>query len=183
MIEDPDDKVDWVLRELWCIRFYPEDVDHDAITVICFLPQDLLDRLRRRMSDVEYYGIVQPQFWAEQPMMLFRMISKLMYDVEDRNARVENQVREAVSQRTLVDPKALVYYIRFGDRIKIGTTTNLANRLTALPFDEVLAVEPGSHFLERSRHKQFAHLRIKGEWFRAEDELLRFIEGLQQDAA
>lgn len=50
----------------------------------------------------------------------------------------------------------VVYYLRFGDRIKIGTTTNLRTRLISVPCDEVLAVEPGSYALERERHEQFA---------------------------
>lgn len=59
----------------------------------------------------------------------------------------------------------VVYYLRFGDRVKIGTTTNLRVRLADLPHDELLATEPGSFDVEKQRHRQFAAYRVNGEWF------------------
>jgi len=66
------------------------------------------------------------------------------------------------------EPPPLIYYIQFGDRIKIGTTTHLWRRLGELPCDQLLAVEPGDSGLERERHRQFARYRLtcRGEWFR-----------------
>ncbi|MDR6973016.1 GIY-YIG nuclease family protein [Leifsonia shinshuensis] len=67
----------------------------------------------------------------------------------------------------------VVYYLRFRDRIKIGTTANPAQRISALPHDEVLAFERGDRLLEHRRHEQFAHLRIPGtEWFETDAALL-----------
>lgn len=76
----------------------------------------------------------------------------------------------------------IVYYLRFGDRIKIGTTRNLPKRLAAVPHDEVLATELGDFQVEGSRHRQFQHLRIKGEWFQPAQDLLDHIEGVRQGA-
>lgn len=61
----------------------------------------------------------------------------------------------------------VVYYIRRGNLIKIGTTKRLRDRMNVLMPDEVLAVEPGDECMERERHKQFAALRIdaRGEYF------------------
>lgn len=61
----------------------------------------------------------------------------------------------------------VVYYLRFGDRIKIGTTGDLHQRLKQIPHDELLATEAGSTERERERHIQFTHLRVDGqrEWF------------------
>ncbi|MGW5387185.1 GIY-YIG nuclease family protein [Nocardia sp. NPDC003963] len=74
----------------------------------------------------------------------------------------------------------VVYYIRFGDRIKIGTTSNLSARLSTLPFDEVLATEPGGVEVERQRHTEFAASRISGrEWFTASEALLAHIASLK----
>lgn len=67
----------------------------------------------------------------------------------------------------------VVYYIRFRDRIKIGTTKSLQMRLANLPHDELLAVEPGDRGVERARHQQFAESRIQGEWFEASRHLLQ----------
>lgn len=60
-----------------------------------------------------------------------------------------------------------VYYLRFGDRIKIGTSSSFKGRLSTLPYHEVLAIEPGTFALERERHREFDALRIQGqrEWF------------------
>lgn len=57
--------------------------------------------------------------------------------------------------------QSVVYYVRIGDYIKIGYSTNLTARLSALRVsrDDVMATEPGGPKLERVRHRQFAHLR------------------------
>lgn len=65
-----------------------------------------------------------------------------------------------------------VYYIKLGNRVKIGTTTNLPKRLEALPFDTLLAIEPGGNPREHARHQQFAALRVNGEWFKADGVLM-----------
>lgn len=65
----------------------------------------------------------------------------------------------------------LVYYMRLGNRIKIGTTTNLRGRLSSLQPEELLGTEAGDASLERERHRMFAHLRVCGEWFRDDPSL------------
>jgi hypothetical protein len=60
----------------------------------------------------------------------------------------------------------VVYYIRFDDRIKIGTTANPRQRLQRLWHDSVLAFERGDRLVERRRHQQFALDRLgRSEWF------------------
>ena len=77
----------------------------------------------------------------------------------------------------------VVYYLRFGDRVKIGTTTNLQQRLIAIPHDEVLATEPGGPYVERQRHQQFKHLQVRGgryrEWFAITPELVDHIASVK----
>lgn len=74
--------------------------------------------------------------------------------------------------------RLVVYYVRIGDWIKIGATTNFERRMSALQPDEVLATEPGYFDLERKRLNQFKHLRIraKGERHRAGQDLLDHIK-------
>jgi hypothetical protein len=61
----------------------------------------------------------------------------------------------------------VVYYLRHGDRVKIGTTANPRQRFAAIWHEEVLAFERGDRRLERHRHEQFAADRFGGsEWFR-----------------
>lgn len=69
-----------------------------------------------------------------------------------------------------------VYFIRFRDAIKIGVSHDVPRRLKELPWDEVLAVVPGSHWLERDWHRRFAGQRINGEWFKVTDGLLEAIK-------
>jgi Meiotically up-regulated gene 113 len=71
-----------------------------------------------------------------------------------------------------------VYYMRIGDCIKIGTTRSMKKRISDLQPDEVLAVEPGDRTVERERHRQFAHLRVRGERFRVAPDLLAHIKAI-----
>lgn len=74
----------------------------------------------------------------------------------------------------------VVYYLRAGDRIKIGTSANPRSRLAQLSFDELLAFERGTRVLEQRRHAQFAAHRFgSGEWFAAHVDLLTHIDGLR----
>lgn len=70
----------------------------------------------------------------------------------------------------------VVYYIRFRDRIKIGTSGNPRTRLAGLLYDEVLAFERGNRQLEQRRHAQFAsHRMSRSEWFENHDALAQHI--------
>lgn len=61
----------------------------------------------------------------------------------------------------------VVYYLRHGDRVKIGTTANPRRRFAAIWHEELLAFERGDRRLERQRHEQFAADRFgASEWFR-----------------
>ncbi len=78
-----------------------------------------------------------------------------------------------------LDPPRLdvVYYVRQGERVKIGTTANPRQRYGAVRHEEVLAFERGDRRLERRRHEQFAAGRFAGsEWFRLTPELAAHID-------
>jgi hypothetical protein len=79
--------------------------------------------------------------------------------------------------------RSIVYYIRRGDLIKIGTTTNPVSRFKDLMPDEILAFEPGGPDDEARRHRQFAWCRItkRGEYFRQTTRLLGHIEALRKE--
>lgn len=95
---------------------------------------------------------------------------------EQRAAKLTVELGEDADKDT---PDSVVYYLKFGDRIKIGFSTNLDNRLVALPHDELLATEPGGRLLEARRHLQFKEHRITGEWFKPAPDLLAHIEQLR----
>lgn len=80
--------------------------------------------------------------------------------------------------RTRLDDPGSVYFVRLGDRIKIGFTTDLDSRMKVVPHEEILAVMPGTMRDERRCHAAFQHLRTVGEWFRVDEALLTFIARL-----
>lgn len=80
-----------------------------------------------------------------------------------------------------------VYFVQAGENgpIKIGIATNFEIRLRDLNVSnpcevKVLALIRGNKKQERALHKRFAHLHIKGEWFRPEEELLQFCDELSK---
>lgn len=79
--------------------------------------------------------------------------------------------------------ESLVYFVRFDSRIKIGFTTNLSLRLSAIPHDEVMATIPGGRLLEKRLHAKFRHLHVKGEWFSLGDDLLDYVDGIKRAAS
>lgn len=92
----------------------------------------------------------------------------------------EWRVGETPPEDATVTRVDVVYYLRYRDRIKIGTTANPAQRFASLPHDEVLAFERGDRTLEQRRHARFAALRIPGtEWFETDDTLLEHVAALR----
>jgi hypothetical protein len=81
-------------------------------------------------------------------------------------------------------PENYTYFILGSEGIKIGQSFSPRSRLrdlqpgSATPLKLLLAV-PYSRIPEPEAHKKFKHLRMMGEWFRPEQELLDFIEGLK----
>ncbi len=94
--------------------------------------------------------------------------------------------RRLIQARAQHTRKEIVYFIQTitelkNNPIKIGTTKNLHKRLgkfnTDSPFElKVLGVIEGGTKKETELHILFDHLRIKGEWFRPENELINWIE-------
>ena len=82
----------------------------------------------------------------------------------------------------------VVYFIRSGELIKIGTTVCLPSRIDDLAthgpdLPEILLVVPGGHAEERQVHALFAAERVRGEWFRPSEALMAFIaDRIDQDA-
>jgi hypothetical protein len=76
-----------------------------------------------------------------------------------------------------------VYFIRGGDAIKIGYTQDVVARLSALQTAssiplELLASIDGDKAEEVRQHRRWRHLRIRGEWFEAGEDLLGYIDEL-----
>lgn len=78
------------------------------------------------------------------------------------NLTVSHMRKAVFDRRNSTDA---VYYIKFRDVIKIGTSQNAMARIADLPCEEILGLEPGGIKIERERHRQFAETRVLKEWF------------------
>lgn len=78
------------------------------------------------------------------------------------------------------EASSFTYFVRDGDAIKIGTSVHPEKRIKSLQTGisrplETLAIVSMDIADEIETHEKFAHIRISGEWFRSEPELLQFI--------
>ena len=83
---------------------------------------------------------------------------------------------------TKIKPKQYIYVIKsHNNLIKIGITSNLHKRITALKNMNACKLEliyktVGSNSLERSIHKKFEKYRSHGEWFKSYNGILEDIK-------
>lgn len=133
----------------------------------------------------EHFAILAERFeeaFAEREAKLQEDAAGLR-EVLAMHARNAQESRaEVAAARTARDEAATwyVYYVRIGDRIKIGTSGNIKSRIASLMPDEVLATEPGGREIETLRHRQFAALRVRGERFQPGPELLSHIAMIRE---
>ena len=74
-----------------------------------------------------------------------------------------------------------VYFLRAGNVVKIGHSTNLRSRFKSLKTGiaedaRVVKALPGGRNREREFHKRFAEYRLRGEWFDLRGALARYLE-------
>lgn len=98
-------------------------------------------------------------------------------------AECEWRFGDAIDELTVPPRVEVVYYVRYADRVKIGTSAGPRARIAQLPHDEVLAFERGGRALEARRHAQFAPHRIpRTEWFEENAALTSHIAVLRDGA-
>lgn len=134
-------------------------------------------------ADDRYIPSFLCQYHAEK---VFRVVyanrAHVIQNMGGGIAPSERKVREALQKERLAD-QSVVYYIQFGQGIKIGTTRNMKQRLNAfcVPESAVLATEPGAYDLERSRHQFFRELRIgNSEVFADSPKVRKHIEAVKK---
>lgn len=123
---------------------------------------------------------------------LYSFLRGRMAEVGIDPVRSLDAIGDLLEQRACLNVRSapsdpVVYYVRIGELIKIGTTGNLKSRMASYPpTRELLATEPGGVGVESQRLCRFVQYREMGrEWFRPGPDLLAHIAGLQQcgDAA
>lgn len=92
--------------------------------------------------------------------------------------------------RTGAHPNSAIYFIQRGPDgpIKIGITAKVERRMSTLQTSNserlsLMATMPGTVDDEAALHKRFASIRLTGEWFESEPELLKFIATLKSEVA
>ena len=92
--------------------------------------------------------------------------------------------RIAVLRAKAAKGSPLVYFIRLGPYVKIGTSVDVLSRIGTLSLapGNLLAVIPGSYDVEHAAHKRFARLRAFREWFYLQDAVLDYVLDLQRKA-
>ncbi len=105
---------------------------------------------------------------------------------EHERAKAEIALSDYLDNR-LTAPTIYIYFLTAraeGFPIKIGVSRDCSVRTaslqTALPYDvEIMAVMPTDDpLLERRIHRQYRHLRLRGEWFARAPDLEGFIQQL-----
>ncbi len=71
--------------------------------------------------------------------------------------------------------RRVVYYMRLGDLVKIGTSVNIRARYESIHPQGIDAVEFGDRALETARHRQFVDDHQHAEWFRRSPQLAAHI--------
>ena len=104
---------------------------------------------------------------------------------EARSLPPKSFVSKVTNQRVLskLKPKTSVYFIRWGDRIKIGISVDPKRRLRglSLPATALMFAVPGDIGLERSLHEELSDFRIgRSEWFHAVHQVLSVAERVRQ---
>lgn len=124
---------------------------------------DVLDTLRRMGVEASSANI------TEMLSLLFR---------HDARTRAKDLAVMARNSESSGNHDPLVYFVRNGSLVKIGTTVNLKKRMRKLSMSmaNVLRTEPGGQEVERSFHQRFADYREGNrEWFRLEGALAEFL--------
>lgn len=98
------------------------------------------------------------------------------------NRMVAGMVAERRAREAVAADHDVVYYVKVGDLIKIGYTSDLRSRIRNYPPGRrLLATEQGSKPLEQQRLREFASLRVHGnEWHRIDAPLMVHINKLRR---
>lgn len=101
--------------------------------------------------------------------------------------RYVKAARKVISRNLPKEPgSGFVYFVRAGNDIKIGFSVTPKKRVHALQIGcpinvELLAIIPGTIDIERELHRRFFGLHVRGEWFRADNDLLSYIQSVREE--
>lgn len=95
----------------------------------------------------------------------------------------EKRERQAAAEARKIHDTSVVYFIRFRDAVKVGTTGDLSARMNDLPWEEIIGLAPGGIHVEVKHHRNLRPYRIYGEWFELTDEVVEYIHQVNETNA
>lgn len=145
------------------------------------------DKLKRYKKDVRFISILINEIkrwsWASSDP---RWNDYNKRKAEEQKAEKLEQEKRRMKQLNSEYKKlypGFIYFIQgqSGGPIKIGYAENVKNRIKTLQtgyFETliILATYPGGVTQEKQLHERFNHIRLRGEWFKPEPELLELID-------
>lgn len=128
--------------------------------------------------------------WMFTPDAYYLVLSILSKKMKTtKNTGTERSTSQPMMANQRLDEKAscgYVYVLKSGDFYKIGRTSDLGTRMSALaialpqPTEVVIVLETMDHVrLERDLHKKFSDKRVNGEWFVLSEDDLALIRSLE----
>ncbi|MEN9924059.1 MAG: hypothetical protein RL268_185 [Pseudomonadota bacterium] len=118
---------------------------------------------------------------------MIRYQRKNLEDYLERSVTVDSPLPRELPGLPTIPRRPSVYFVRSGKHgpIKIGFANTVRSRLHALRTAHheeliLLATMAGGAVQEQRMHEKFAHLRLRGEWFSPDEDLLCFIESLNE---
>ncbi|WP_241833369.1 GIY-YIG nuclease family protein [Streptomyces caatingaensis] len=151
---------------------------HGYMDSLALHPEDqkVLDDIIEQKRARERERLIEEQR-QRRAAQLAEAAARYGYDLAEDQVRDESppSIRWEIPARK---HPSLVYFIRNGNRVKIGTTTDLRRRIRTLALrpEHVVLIERGGRELEREFHERFAKYRDgKTEWFRDVGALSEYI--------
>lgn len=149
--------------------------------------------LRTKTREHYFYGLLintvrrnahskhDTAYWAE-----YNYQKRLKEDVDFAESQMKR--KKAIDKQTIhkngEKSNGRVYFVRAGEYVKIGFSTDAKSRIDSLqtgqPYDlECLCLIRGSRSTESKLHTRFAKSHVRGEWFSQSEELMQYIEKLK----
>lgn len=171
----------WAALGIFC---FSATVTWAAWMELKLLPEEdqaVIDTIIRREA-AERAAVFDVSERQKRRQRLTALVESLGYTLTDASPQTARPADPPAIKWT-VPPgkhKPLVYFIRNGNRLKIGTTTALKHRIRtlALRAENIALLVDGGQNVEHAFHKQFAEHRIGNtEWFAYEGSLADYVRG------
>lgn len=137
--------------------------------------QAVIDQIREEENHLAFEALRARQLAAREA----KLQAAIAYTRRASSAPVAAQRQPSISwQITRGRHQPVVYFLRNGNRIKIGTTTDLHQRIRRLALrpEHIALLIPGGRTEERALHRRFAELRDGNtEWFQDSGPLAQYL--------